>query len=141
MKNDRQFCPPFDYEQFFNDDSGCPSLPRSGPELDGVLAIAISFGWFLLHGFFASQPPSMPKLMQLVIGHGWLGVDLFFVLSGFLITGILLDAKGKEHYLRTFYTRRFLRIMPVYFAVGLICSFFYRGYASYFLLGSGFMAN
>jgi peptidoglycan/LPS O-acetylase OafA/YrhL len=111
------------------------------PELDGVLAIAISFGWFLLHGFFASQPPSMPKLMQLVIGHGWLGVDLFFVLSGFLITGILLDAKGKEHYLRTFYTRRFLRIMPVYFAVVLICSFFYRGYASYFLLGSGFMAN
>ena len=66
------------------------------PELDGVLAIAISFGWFLLHGFFASQPPSMPKLMQLVIGHGWLGVDLFFVLSGFLITGILLDPRGRS---------------------------------------------
>jgi peptidoglycan/LPS O-acetylase OafA/YrhL len=110
------------------------------PELDGVRAIAI---WMvlLLHGFFAPQPPSMPKLMQLVMGHGWLGVDLFFVLSGFLITGILLDAKGKKHYFRTFYTRRFLRIMPVYFAVVLVWSCLYRGHASYFLLSSGFMAN
>jgi len=105
-----------------------------------VRAIAI---WMvlLLHGFFAPQPPSMPKLMQLVIDHGWLGVDLFFVLSGFLVTCILLDVKGKEHYFRTFYTRRFLRIMPVYFAVVLIWSCFYRGRASYFLLSSGFMAN
>lgn len=109
-------------------------------ELDGVRAIAI---WMvmLMHVLVEYSHPKMHAVVGVIVGHGWLGVDLFFVLSGFLITGILLDSKSKPGYFKTFYARRFFRIMPLYFVMVAIWTIFYRGYGSYFLLSSVFMAN
>jgi peptidoglycan/LPS O-acetylase OafA/YrhL len=82
-------------------------LPRI-KELDGLRAIAI-LGVFLCH--FARQYTHALDFLRL----DWAGVDLFFAISGFLITGILLDLRDKEQPYRTFYGRRILRIFPPYY--------------------------
>jgi peptidoglycan/LPS O-acetylase OafA/YrhL len=79
-----------------------------------------------------------PRFLVLLIGHGWLGVDLFFVLSGFLITGILLD---NPNHLENFYARRALRILPLYFLCIAVMACFYPGNGPYFLLSLAFLAN
>jgi peptidoglycan/LPS O-acetylase OafA/YrhL len=71
-----------------------------------------------LHFVGGATPRTMAqRLVVKTASFGLLGVDLFFVLSGFLITGLLLDAKNRPHYFRNFYARRTLRIFPLYYAV------------------------
>jgi peptidoglycan/LPS O-acetylase OafA/YrhL len=70
----------------------------------------------LLHFQLPPGPTMADRWLHVAQTAGYGGVDLFFVLSGFLITGVLLDAKGAPRYFRTFYVRRALRVLPLYYA-------------------------
>jgi peptidoglycan/LPS O-acetylase OafA/YrhL len=87
------------------------------PVLDGIRGLAVSM--VLVFHFVGSMVPTngVERAIVAVTKHGLLGVDLFFVLSGFLITGLLYEAHDKPHYLRNFYVRRVLRIFPLYYGV------------------------
>lgn len=88
--------------------------------LDGLRGCAILLV-LLSHVIDRFRPVSdLDRAVMSVWFGGWIGVDLFFVLSGFLITGILLDSRGHQWYLRSFIARRALRILPVYLALILV---------------------
>ena len=93
------------------------SLRKYIPELDGIRALAIiSVVW---HNVTAGHYIGgvVLKIINMFANSGWVGVQLFFVLSGFLITGILLDEERSPKQLQYFYMRRFLRILPLYYSV------------------------
>ncbi|MGB9467184.1 MAG: acyltransferase [Candidatus Acidiferrum sp.] len=96
------------------------AVPSEGriPELDGLRGLAILLV-ILCHYIANSQHASLGFWLHHLLSAftvGWSGVDLFFVLSGFLIGGILLDARGSPSYFGTFYLRRVHRILPIYYA-------------------------
>jgi peptidoglycan/LPS O-acetylase OafA/YrhL len=86
------------------------------PELDGLRGIAI--GTVVVFHYFVLQTRAAPgSVLSHILAAGrltWSGVDLFFVLSGFLIGGILLDVRDSSNFYEVFYTRRFFRIVPAY---------------------------
>ena len=89
------------------EDDGAPlsAQPQSHlyfPALDGLRFLAVTMVFFY---HYAHLPL------------GWTGVDIFFVLSGFLITGILWDTRETRHRWRNFYARRALRIFPLYYGL------------------------
>ncbi|HEX3693875.1 MAG TPA: acyltransferase [Polyangia bacterium] len=104
-------------------------LPGRIPALDGLRGVAILL--VLLHQFNVLDPHAglTARLQTAMVEPGWIGVQLFFVLSGFLITGILLDAKGAPNFFRRFYRRRVQRIFPLYYLV-LAATFFLLPWAA-----------
>ena len=94
-----------------------PLLTKRIPAFDGLRAVAI-LAVVLFHANLLgdSQVP-LDQAVGKVLGFGWIGVDIFFVLSGFLITGILIDTRREPGYFRRFYARRALRIVPPYYAL------------------------
>jgi peptidoglycan/LPS O-acetylase OafA/YrhL len=100
------------------------SKPTRLRELDGLRGIAIllvTMKHLAINAIFFTQAThagiSVPmRYERRIFDAGWMGVDLFFVLSGFLITGILVDTAGHVHYYRNFIVRRALRIFPLYYA-------------------------
>src|SRR5436190_7212620 len=99
------------------DARGTAARDKHIPALDGLRGLAI-----ILVLLFHFTPEGGGRTLigtvtRWVSQLGWCGVDLFFVLSGFLITGILFDAKGSQHYFKNFYMRRVLRIFPLYYGV------------------------
>lgn len=94
------------------------------PELDGVRGIAILL--VTLYRFTKEWDPTAHWVLgfsETYSEFGQRGVDLFFVLSGFLITGILLDTKHARDYFKNFIVRRALRIFPLYFSALAVCLF------------------
>jgi peptidoglycan/LPS O-acetylase OafA/YrhL len=99
-----------------------PLLRPYMPELDSLRGVAILLVLFF-HGMAPVKNAPLSHAGNVILSvsqKGWSGVNLFFVLSGFLITGILADNRDRQDYYRRFYIRRALRILPVLYAILLL---------------------
>ncbi|MBV9398815.1 MAG: acyltransferase [Bryobacterales bacterium] len=85
------------------------------PPLDGLRGAAILMVICFHYRTTLGRTGGVTHVFRGFCEIGWTGVDLFFVLSGFLITGILLDSRGAKNYFSAFYMRRVLRIFPLYY--------------------------
>jgi peptidoglycan/LPS O-acetylase OafA/YrhL len=89
------------------------------PALDGIRALAVTMV-FVHHYGGGAHAGTVLHLLDMVRQPCWAGVDLFFVLSGFLITGILYDTRSDSHYFKRFFLRRAVRILPVFYVVATL---------------------
>lgn len=117
-----------------------PARPVVGriAELDGVrgMAMLLVIVWHYFAVTVQTQPGSLAAYGMKMLSLTWAGVDLFFVLSGFLIGGILLDNRTAPNFFQAFYVRRFCRIFPLYYLMfGLFLAALAAGWAA---KGGGF---
>jgi len=85
------------------------------PALDGIRGLAVLIVFIFHFGGGAQSPNFLLRSVGLLLQAGWSGVTLFFILSGFLISGILWDTRSTPDWWRNFYMRRALRIFPLYY--------------------------
>jgi peptidoglycan/LPS O-acetylase OafA/YrhL len=110
--------------------------------LRGLAILAVVF----FHGFYFAAPAvPLHSRLAATLFHlttfGWIGVNLFFTLSGFLITGNLIDSEARPNYYSRFYIRRALRILPAYFLVLIILGLTRTASLNYLLVCVIFLAN
>jgi len=133
---------PADYP---NEIIGVDSLKSTGaqgriPELDGLRGIAVLMviSFHYINNQLVNAGSRLGQILYKLTSFGWVGVDLFFVLSGFLIGTILMRNRGSKNYFSTFYLRRVVRIIPNYYlliAVFVIINFIPVFASDYFLAG------
>jgi peptidoglycan/LPS O-acetylase OafA/YrhL len=92
--------------------------------LDGLRGLAVLMVFIFHYGGGLKSTDSLVHLAGIITEAGWIGIVLFFALSGFLITGGLWESSGQKHHLRNFYGRRALRILPLYYAALLAAAVF-----------------
>ncbi len=113
------------------------------PELDGIRGMAILLV-LAYHYISVSIPPDAGPgflFVRQIFSKGWSGVDLFFVLSGFLITGILIDKRDSKNYFKIFYFRRINRIFPLYFFFLLVFFVIQKYESSWGIFSPGLFSN
>ena len=99
------------------------------PELDalrGIACLLVMFFHGLANRYVPEHLNAVERILVRVSAFGWTGVNLFFVLSGFLITGILIETRQRSDYYRRFYIRRALRILPAYYAILILVAVAWR---------------
>ena len=108
-------------------DASALFIPRTDhiPVLDGLRGVAVLLVlWSHLEAVTAHTPL---RVVDYVLQPGYLGVDIFFVLSGFLITRILLSNRARQRPVKNFLIRRFLRIFPIYYLTVLVVGLIHPG--------------
>jgi peptidoglycan/LPS O-acetylase OafA/YrhL len=102
--------------------------------LDGLRGLAVLMVFNFHYGGGLQSPDITMQILGYITESGWIGVVLFFCLSGFLITGSLWDSMGEKHLLLNFYMRRVLRILPLYFLALLAATLYSYFHASWIIL-------
>jgi peptidoglycan/LPS O-acetylase OafA/YrhL len=113
------------------------------PELDTIRGIAVLLV-LIYHAYYRNDMAILPRTTRLFVFATWpgrFGVSLFFVLSGFLITGLLLDSVHRTDYFKRFYIRRALRILPAYYTILLILAVTHHASRPFLGLSAIYLAN